>query len=161
MSSATPPPSHAAAPVKWLSAEEQQVWRALLCTEARLQERLDQELRSGHGLSMADYGVLVHLSEGPAEGMRMSELAQLLTLSRSGLTRRIDSLVRAGLVARRSCPFDGRGTMAQLTDAGRQRLEEAAPTHVTGVRRYLVDALGGDLSGLASGLARVAAALDR
>src|SRR5579875_1871375 len=143
----------------WLNDEEQAVWRQLLCVESHLQDRLDVELREGHGLSLAEYGVLVILSEAGPLGLRMSDLADRLLLSRSGLTRRIDGMVRAGLVERRSCPADGRGSYASLTPAGAARLEEAAPTHVAGVRRYLIDALGGDLSGLASGLARIQAAL--
>ena len=147
--------------VRWLSDGEQAVWRALLCAEARLNDRLDRELRESHGLSMAEYGVLVHLSEGPPDGMRMSDLAERLLLSRSGLTRRVDSMVKAGLVARRSCPADGRGLMAQLTPAGRKVLDSAAPTHVAGVRRYLIDVLAGELGNLAGGLARIEAALDQ
>lgn len=149
-----------AAGVRWLTDEEQGLWRSLLCAEARLTDRLDHELRAAHGLSMAEYVVLVHLSEGPEDGIRMSELADRLLISRSGLTRRVDSMVKAGTVARRSCPMDGRGLMAQMTDYGRRRLEEAAPTHVAGVRRYLIDTLGGDLRGLAAGLTRVETALD-
>lgn len=144
---------------RWLTDEEQAVWRELLCVETQLQNRLDQELREAHKLTLAEYAVLVHLSEAGPDGLRMSELAERLLLSRSGLTRRIDSMVRAGLVERRSCPADGRGAVASLTPDGATRLEEAAPTHVAGVRRYLIDALGGDLSGLAAGLARVQAAL--
>mgnify|MGYP001603446627 CR=1 FL=1 len=154
-----PPPG---ASVRWLSAGEQQVWRQLLRVEARLHERLDRDLREAHGLTLAEYEVLVHLSEAGPYGLRMSDLADLLFLSRSGLTRRIDALVRAGLVTRRSCPQDGRGSMAQLTDGGVARMGEAAPTHVAGVRRYLIDVLGlGRLSSLASGLADVEEALDR
>lgn len=143
----------------WLTDEEQGVWRQLLCVESQLRDRLDQELRDTNKLSLAEYGVLVHLSEAGPEGLRMSELAERLLLSRSGLTRRIDTMVRAGLVERRSCPDDGRGAVASLTREGEDRLAEAAPTHVAGVRRYLIDALGGDLDGLGRGLARVEAAL--
>lgn len=143
----------------WLSDDEQAVWRHLLSVQSRLQDRLDQELREGHKLTLAEYGVLVNLSESGPGGIRMSELAERLLLSRSGLTRRVDSMVRAGLVERRSCPADGRGAMALLTKAGRNRLAEAAPTHVAGVRRYLIDTLGGDLSGLSSGLERIDQAL--
>lgn len=149
-----------ATPIRWLSAEEQRAWRALLAVESRLNERLDQELREGHGVTLAEYAVLVHLGEMEPSGLRMSDLAGRLLISRSGLTRRIDSLVSAGLVTRRSCPADRRGSMAQLTPAGIARLEEAAPTHVAGVRRYLIDALG-DLSGLEAGLAAINSALDR
>lgn len=144
---------------QWLTDEEQDVWRQLLSVESHLQDRLDQDLRAAHGLSLAEYGVLVHLSEAGPEGLRMSDLAQRLLLSRSGLTRRIDSMARAGLVERRSCPDDGRGAMASLTPQGEARLAQAAPTHVAGVRKYLLDALGADLSGLAQGLARVQEAL--
>ncbi len=143
---------------EWLTDEEQGVWRRLLCVESQLEGRLDHDLREAHKLSLAEYGVLVHLSEAGPEGLRMSELAERLLLSRSGLTRRIDTMVRAGLVERRSCPDDGRGSMASLTRDGEARLAEAAPTHVAGVRRYLLKPLG-DLTGLAEGLAAVEAAL--
>jgi DNA-binding MarR family transcriptional regulator len=89
----------------------------------------------------------------------MSDLAERLLISRSGLTRRVDAMERRGLVERRRCPADGRGAMAQLTPAGTELLSHAAPTHVAGVRRYLIDALG-DLNGLAAGLARIERALD-
>ncbi len=144
---------------EWLSDEEQVLWRRLLSVESRLQERLDQDLRRNHGLTLAEYGVLVHLSEAGPGGLRMSDLAQLLLLSRSGLTRRFDSMVRAGLVERRSCPADGRGAMAHLTALGAERLTEAAPVHVAGVRRYLIDPLAGHLAGLAAGLDQLDRAL--
>ena len=143
----------------WLTDEEQAVWRQLLCVETHLQDRLDQELREAHKLSLAEYGVLVHLSEAGPAGLRMSDLADRLLLSRSGLTRRIDGMVRAGLVERRSCPADGRGSMASLTDDGAARLAEAAPTHVAGVRRYLIDAIGGELGALSAALERIQQAL--
>ena len=71
--------------------------------------------------------------------LRMADLADMVILSRSGLTRRVDHLVAAGLVERRKCPTDGRGVLAVLTDAGREQLERATPTHVAGVRRHFVD----------------------
>ena len=153
-----PPP---ATTVRWLSDEEQQVWRRLLSVESRLTDRLDHDLRVAHGLTIGEYAVLVHLAEAGPGGLRMSDLADLLLLSRSGLTRRIDALVKAGLVTRRSCPNDGRGSMAQLTAQGSRRLAEAAPTHVAGVRRYLIDVLGPGIAGLREGLERIQAALDR
>lgn len=143
----------------WLTDAEQQVWRHLLVVECRLRERLDQDLRNSHGLSLNDYEVLVHLSEAAEGSLRMSDLAERLLISRSGLTRRVDGLVRDGWVIRRACPKDGRGSLAELTPAGLQLLREAAPTHVAGVRQYLIDALG-SLDGLASGLARVERALE-
>jgi DNA-binding MarR family transcriptional regulator len=148
-----------AEPALWLTDAEQQVWRRLLAVECRLREHLDQDLRTSHGLSLNDYGVLVHLSETPDGSLRMSDLADRLLISRSGLTRRVDGLVRDGWVIRRACPKDGRGSLAELTPAGLELLKESAPTHVAGVRRYLIDALG-DLDGLSRGLARVEEALE-
>ncbi len=126
----------------WLDAETQAVWRRLLFVHAALIEALDQDLHSAHGFGLGDYEVLVHLSEAPEQCLRMTELAARVSLSPSGLTRRVDGLVRRGLVRRLPCESDGRGSYASLTEAGLQQLREAAPTHVAGVRRYLLDPLG-------------------
>jgi DNA-binding MarR family transcriptional regulator len=126
---------------RWLNADEQRLWRAWLRVHTRLVVRLDAELQAGHGLSSADYEVLVNLSEAPERSLRMADLAERLRLSPSGLTRRLDGLVRDGMVERRKCPSDGRGSLALLTDAGMARLVGAAPTHVAGVRRYFLDPL--------------------
>jgi DNA-binding MarR family transcriptional regulator len=137
-----------------------------LSVDCRLRERLDRELRAGTALTLGEYEVLVHLSEAPGRALRMSELADRLLLSRSGLTRRVDGLVRAGLVARQPCDDDGRGALAALTSPGWDRLEQAAPVHVAGIRRYLLDPVEagqgeGGLAGLDQGLARVEHALDK
>jgi DNA-binding MarR family transcriptional regulator len=154
-----------AEPVEWLSPAEQQVWRRLLAADCRVRERLDRELRAGAGITLGEYEVLVHLSEAPAQALRMSELADRLFLSRSGLTRRIDGLVQAGVVARRPCENDGRGALAALTPTGFGLLQQAAPIHVAGVRRYVIEPVAGSdgpagLAGLARGLARVERALE-
>lgn len=146
-----------------MNEAEQAVWRRLLAVERRIRERLDHELHESHGLSLGDYDVLVHLSEAPGRSLRMSELAERLLLSRSGLTRRVDGLVRNSWVERKACPDDGRGALAVLTEAGMGLLRTAAPTHVRGVRRYLIDPItvGGDLGGLDAGLSAIEGALDR
>lgn len=144
---------------RWLSEREQAVWRRLLRDEARIHDLLDRDLRRFHNLTLGGYAVLVHLGEAGSDGMRMSDLADLLVLSRSGLTRRVSALAKAGLVTRKTCPVDGRGTVAALSPAGEACLEKAAPTHVTGVRRYLIDPLG-DLGALEEGLGRIEAVLD-
>jgi DNA-binding MarR family transcriptional regulator len=144
--------------MRWLSDDEQAVWRRLLAVECRVREKLDEELRRAHDLTLGDYDVLVQLAEAVGGSLRMSELADRVLLSRSGLTRRLDGLVREGLVARRTCPEDRRGAFADITIAGRRRLEQAAPTHVEGVRHYVI-APAGDLAGLAAGLLRIEVAL--
>jgi DNA-binding MarR family transcriptional regulator len=154
-----------AEPVEWLSQAEQRVWRQLLSVDCRLRDRLDRDLRTGAGLNLGEYEVLVHLSEAPDQSLRMSELADRVVLSRSGMTRRVDGLVRTGLVARRPCDDDGRGALAALTPAGFELLERAAPVHVAGVRRYLIDPItgsegAGGLAALGLGLTRIEQAME-
>lgn len=137
---------------EWLNEAEMQAWTGFLRASIRLMERLDAELE-GQGLTLADYEILVHLSADPSGELRMTELAAQTLVSRSGLTRRLDRLVRAGLVTRRACPTDRRGVLAVLTPSGRERLEAAAPTHVEGVRRHFIAQLEGqDLAALARSL---------
>lgn len=125
--------------VPWLDDDEQEAWRAYLEATTRVTDRLNEDLKRTFGLTLEDYEVLVFLSEAPDRRMRMADLAGALLASRSRLTYRIDRLEAAGLVARRPCPSDGRAIWAELTDAGHQRLVEAAPLHVRGVRAALID----------------------
>ncbi len=128
----------------WLDGREQKAWRALLKGYTSLVAKLDSELTNEHELGLPDYAVLVTLSEAPQRALRMTELAKVVLLSPSGLTRRLDGLVKGGLVERRPCPSDGRGLLAVLTDTGLQRLQQAAPTHVRGVRQHLFDRLSSE-----------------
>jgi DNA-binding MarR family transcriptional regulator len=131
-------------------------WRALISSTTGLLATLDNELQGAHGLSLAEYEVLVRLSEAPEHSLRMTDLATSLHLSPSGMTRRIDALVKTGMVERRQCPTDRRGSNAVLTALGMKRLRDAAPTHVEGVRRHFVDRLSDrQLSNLASALANI------
>ncbi len=116
-------------------------WRALIEVTTGVLGVLDNELQSEHGLSLGEYEVLVHLSEEPDNSLRMTDLAGRLRLSPSGITRRIDGMTRAGLVERKQCPSDRRGSNAVLTEEGLRRLREAAPTHVRGVRAHFIDQL--------------------
>jgi len=142
--------------VLWLTDPEMRAWRALIQTTTGLLALLDNELQAAHGLSLGDYEVLMHLSDAPDRSLRMSELAGRLHLSPSGITRRIDGLVRAGLVERRQCPSDRRGSNAVITDTGIEALRRAAPTHVRGVREHFVARLTErQLANLASALSSV------
>ena len=104
---------------KWLSEPEMLAWRHLVRATTGLLAVLDNELQAEHGLSLGDYEVLVHLSEAPGRAVRMSELADRLHLSPSGITRRIDGLVKGGLVERQPCPSDrlSERELAQLAAA--------------------------------------------
>jgi DNA-binding MarR family transcriptional regulator len=124
-----------------LRPPETAAWQALVRGFATVVRRLEGELEAEHGLSLAGYDVLAHLSAVPGRRIRMTDLADCALLSRSGLTRLVDRLGRAGLVSRERCEADGRVVYAVLTDAGYRRLQQAYPTHLRGVRRHLVDRL--------------------
>lgn len=125
--------------VHWLDREQQHAWRAFLVGSTLLMDRLDRELREHHDLSLPEYEILVRLSESEGRTLRMAVLAESVSHSRSRVTHTVTRLERAGLVLRRACSSDGRGVEAQLTDGGLAALEQAAPTHVNGVRAFLVD----------------------
>ena len=97
----------------------------MISVHARLLGRLDAELQAACHISLGEFEVLVLLSEAPEEALRMAELAERLVVSPSGLTRRVDKLARDGLVGRRPCPSDRRGSFAALTPDGRDALRRA------------------------------------
>ena len=123
---------------EWLDAEQQRIWRALLGGTTVLNDRLDRDLRSAHGLSMAEYEILVRLSEADDRSIRMADLAAAVAHSRSRITHTIARLERSGWVRRVPHPDDRRGVVAELTDEGFSVLEKAAHTHVSGVQAYVV-----------------------
>jgi len=128
-------------PTNWLSETEQLAWRNFITTLPDLHAAFETDL-APHGLTMGDYTVLVFLSEADDDRMRMCDLANALHLSPSGLTRRLDGLVKSGWVDRASCASDRRVMYAHLTPAGRKKMDAAAPDHVDSVRRHFIDPLG-------------------
>jgi DNA-binding MarR family transcriptional regulator len=124
-----------------LSETQQAAWRAFVESSWALHNRLEDDLRAGTGLSMADYHVLVVLSEAPEHRLRMGELAGRLVFSPSRCTYQITTMVKRGLVRKQSCSDDGRGQEAVLTDAGMAALTAAAPLHLATVRETFIDDL--------------------
>lgn len=124
-----------------LDEREMQAWHALIRAHARVVRRLEADLDGEQQLSLPAYEVLSHLSEAPDRRLRMSDLASYAILTPSGLTRLVDKLAREGLVERARCQTDARVVYAVLTDAGMDRLVQAYPTHLRGVREHLVDRL--------------------
>ena len=129
---------------RWLTAEEMRAWRGYLGLVRLLEDRLGRDLQEQSGLSMADYEVLVRLSDTPTRRIRMSELAQLAMVSKSRLSHQVSRMEARGLVRREGCPEDGRGSVAVLTEQGYAALVAAAPGHVDSVRRHLLDQLTAD-----------------
>src|SRR5215212_9367896 len=124
-----------------LSDQQLAAWRLFLRAHARVIRRLEADLMAQHQLPLGSYDVLVQLVEAPDRRLRMSELAERVLLSRSGLTRLVDRLSAEGLVSREACPDDARGTFTVITEAGLARLREAAPTHLRGIEEYVTSRL--------------------
>jgi DNA-binding MarR family transcriptional regulator len=128
-------------PGRRLTPTELRVWRSFLRAHAQLTRQLEADLLAEHDLPLASYDVLVQLVEAPDHRLRMTELADRVLLSRSGLTRLIDRMAREGLVRREACESDARGLFAVLTDAGYARLRAASATHLRGVQEYAMGRL--------------------
>jgi DNA-binding MarR family transcriptional regulator len=142
-------PTKTAGTKRRLSGEELASWRAFLRAHAVITRALEVELVAEQQLSLAAYDVLVQLVEAPEHRLRMTELADAVLLSRSGVTRLVDRLERSGLVSRCPVEHDGRGVAAQITDAGFARLKQASRTHLAGVARHFADRLdAADLAAL-------------
>lgn len=125
----------------WLTDDELAAWRGLLTMTARLEARLNRELQAQSDLSLADYEVLVPLSEADEGRLRMYELAQAMTWEQSRLSHHLTRMQKRGLVERTNCDSDRRGAFVVLTTAGRSVIEAAAPAHVASVRALVFDAL--------------------
>ncbi|MFF8600734.1 MarR family winged helix-turn-helix transcriptional regulator [Streptomyces sp. NPDC015232] len=145
---------------RWLSDEEQRVWRAYLHATTLLEDHLDRQLQRDAGMPHVYYGLLVQLSQAPRRRMRMTELAKDAKITRSRLSHAVARLEKNGWVSREDCPSDKRGQFAALTDEGYEVLRRTAPGHVDAVRQALfdrlspeqVEQLGGIMRALAEGL---------
>jgi DNA-binding MarR family transcriptional regulator len=125
----------------WLDEEQQKHWRAWIAANSVLTDAFSRDLQEAHGLTLADYEILVRLSESADRRMRMSDLAEATLSSRSRLSHQIDRMERAGFVERVPCTDDKRGYFAVLTNSGWKKLVAAAPLHVSSVRERIVDVL--------------------
>ncbi|WP_370413261.1 MarR family winged helix-turn-helix transcriptional regulator [Streptomyces fradiae] len=145
---------------RWLSDEEQRVWRSYLHATTLLEDHLDRQLQRDAGMPHIYYGLLVKLSQAPRRRMRMTELAKDAKITRSRLSHAVARLEKNGWVSREDCPSDKRGQFAALTDEGYAVLRRTAPGHVDAVRQALfdrlspeqVEQLGGIMRTVAEGL---------
>jgi DNA-binding MarR family transcriptional regulator len=119
-----------------LSATQLAAWTRLLRAHSAITRELERDLHERHGLTLSDYDVLVQLAQAPDRRLRPSELARVVLLTRSGMTRLVHGLERAGLVERVPCPNDLRGTMVALTAQGLAVLRRASNTHLRGVHEH-------------------------
>jgi DNA-binding MarR family transcriptional regulator len=128
----------------WLTEDEQRAWRGLLQMTSQLNARMNRQLQDDYGVSLADYDVLVALSEAPEGRLRVFEIAGTLAWEQSRVSHQLARMQRRGLVARQECRADARGAFAVLTDVGRAAIERAAPAHVETVRELVFDGLSRD-----------------
>jgi DNA-binding MarR family transcriptional regulator len=144
-----------------LDGKREAAWRALITAHARVVERIERALAEAGLPPSGWYDVLLELSAAPDRRLRMHELARAVVLSRSGLTRLVDRLEKAGLLVREPTPEDGRGYFAVLTDEGREMLRRMWPVYAAGIAehfgRHLTDE---EARVLAQALSRVRAAAD-
>ena len=131
----------AAVDFRKLTDDQLAAWSGFLMGHAQIVRALDAELEREHGLPLSSYDVLIQLSLVPDRRLRMFELADAIVLSRSGLTRLVDRLERAGLVERERGEADPRQMYARLTDRGLEVLVEATPTHIAGIKERFLERL--------------------
>ncbi|MFC9591325.1 MarR family winged helix-turn-helix transcriptional regulator [Streptomyces sp. NPDC056944] len=142
---------------RWLTDEEQHVWRAYLHATTLLEDHLDRQLQRDAGMPHIYYGLLVQLSQAPRRRLRMTELARSAKITRSRLSHAIARLEKNGWVRREDCPSDKRGQFAQLTDEGAEVLRQNAPGHVAAVRQAMFDRLSPEQVGQLGAIMRVMA----
>ncbi|MGY3680545.1 DNA-binding MarR family transcriptional regulator [Streptomyces sp. TE33382] len=126
---------------RWLTDDEQSVWRAYLHATTLLEDHLDRQLQRDAGMPHIYYGLLVQLSQAPRRQMRMTELARNAKITRSRLSHAVARLEKSGWVRREDCPSDKRGQNAVLTDEGHEMLRRSAPGHVAAVRQAMFERL--------------------
>ena len=126
---------------RWLTEDEQRVWRAYLHATTLFEDHLDRQLQRDAGMPHIYYGLLVQLSQAPRRRKRMTELAIDAKITRSRLSHAIARLEKNGWVRREDCPSDKRGQNAILTDEGEEVLRRSAPGHVAAVRQAIFDRL--------------------
>jgi DNA-binding MarR family transcriptional regulator len=135
------------------------VWRSFLRAHATVIRALEAELAAEKQLPLGWYDVLVQLVEVPGRRLRMTELAERVLLSRSGVTRLVDRMVRAGLIRRVPCEDDLRGTYAEVTREGVESLRAAAPIHLRGVATHVTHLLEpAELAALGAAMEKIARA---
>ncbi|MEV6070745.1 MarR family transcriptional regulator [Nocardia sp. NPDC052001] len=128
---------------KWLNPMEQRAWRTVIALTTRLPAALDTQLQRESGITHFEYFVMTLLSEEPGHRLQLSELAQKANASLSRLSHVISKLERLGWAERVSIS-GRRGAQAVLTDAGFQKVTEAAPGYLECVRGLVFDGLDKD-----------------
>jgi DNA-binding MarR family transcriptional regulator len=146
---------------KWLTDAEMRAWRGFIRRSADLIDIITKDLEP-FGLDGGDYQLLAMLSESPGRKMKMCDLAETLGLSRSGLTRRMEGVLKAKYVSRVSDQNDRRAAFAQITEKGLALIKKVAPHHVASVRRHMIDLLSpAEIAAFGTGFAKIGQQIDQ
>lgn len=129
---------------QWLDDGQQRAWRSWLDVNARLSTALHRRLQASSGLSLADYEILVALTDVPDRTLRMYEIGERLGWEKSRVSKQVARMATRDLVRRRDCIADRRGAFVDLTEAGAAAIEAAAPDHVDLVRSVVFEGLDAD-----------------
>ena len=113
-----------------------EAWRRVLVAQTRITGLLTEEMRASTGVTLGDYDVLLHTHEAGDAGIRMTDLASNLVVSKSGLTTRVDRLEQRGLLQRVADPEDRRATRITLTSDGTTLFRAAAEVHLAGIQEH-------------------------
>jgi DNA-binding MarR family transcriptional regulator len=149
------------AKAKWLTDAEMRAWRGFIERSADLINIITKDLEP-YGLDGGDYQLLAMLSEAPGHKMKMCDLADTLGLSRSGLTRRMDGVLKAKYVSRVGDQKDRRAAFAQITKKGLTLIKKVAPHHVASVRRHMIDLLSpAEIAAFGTGFTRIGQQIDQ
>lgn len=124
---------------RWLSTEEQQLWRMILSATRKMERTLDETLVENHNLTTSEFAVLVTLSEATDQQMRLRDMCQELDWDRSRTSHQVTRMDKKGLVAKVKCAGDARGVNVEITPEGERRLKDAVPAHVETVRQLVFD----------------------
>ena len=141
---------------KWLTPTEMLAWRGFITASTDLVNLIAKDL-APYGLDGGDYQLLAMLSEAPDQKLKMCDLAERLRLSRSGLTRRIDGVLKAKYVSQVRDNQDGRVVFAHLTKKGFDLIKKVAPHHLESVRSRMIDLLSpAEIRAFGSGFEKIA-----
>jgi MarR family 2-MHQ and catechol resistance regulon transcriptional repressor len=136
--------------------ERLQLMGLIIRTQRLLSDVLGRELEQSVGIPLVFFDVLIHVGGAPGGQLTMSSLSTDVALTTGGVTRLVDRMVEAGLVARQNCPSDRRSVHVVLTPGGREVLERAVASHIEGIDRHLMAHLdAGDCAALEVALSKV------
>ena len=118
-------------------AKAVQLWEGLARAHSTMTAALEKDMLPEAGMPLGWYEVLSHLSRAPQGLMRFQDLAKVAGITDSGASRRLDQMIKAGLIDRKSCPTDRRGVYAHMTSAGEAGFERAHAVFLRSIDRNL------------------------